>query len=123
MDFNNLKQCVQQLSAAFRQSAMVAVNSHLTMRNWLVGFYIVEFEQNGEDRAKRKNIPSTIRSKAFFNWADAVCPIEKCWRYEYYSSSGCTGAIINRSIGNAVSSCGKIASKVIVFTYNLVITH
>ena len=22
------------------------------MRNWLIGFYIVEFEQNGEDRAK-----------------------------------------------------------------------
>ena len=23
----------------------------MTVRNWLVGFYIVEFEQNGEDRA------------------------------------------------------------------------
>jgi hypothetical protein len=24
----------------------------LTLRNWLIGYYIVEFEQNGEDRAK-----------------------------------------------------------------------
>ena len=24
----------------------------LTMRNWLIGFYIREYEQNGEDRAK-----------------------------------------------------------------------
>lgn len=29
-----------------------AVNRSLTLRNWLVGYYIVEFEQNGEDRAK-----------------------------------------------------------------------
>jgi hypothetical protein len=29
-----------------------AVNLALTARNWLVGYYIVEFEQHGEDRAK-----------------------------------------------------------------------
>ena len=28
-----------------------AVNLALTSRNWLMGCYIVEFEQNGEDRA------------------------------------------------------------------------
>ena len=28
------------------------MNSHITLRNWLIGYYIVEFEQNGEDRAK-----------------------------------------------------------------------
>jgi hypothetical protein len=28
-----------------------AVNRHLTLRNWFIGAYIVEFEQNGEDRA------------------------------------------------------------------------
>ena len=28
-----------------------AVNLSLTARNWLIGYYIVEFEQNGEDRA------------------------------------------------------------------------
>jgi predicted nuclease of restriction endonuclease-like (RecB) superfamily len=52
MDFTHLKQDIQQLSTAFRQNAVAAINSHLTIRNWLVGFYIVEFEQNGEDRAK-----------------------------------------------------------------------
>jgi len=24
----------------------------LTIRNWLIGYYIVEFEQNGKDRAE-----------------------------------------------------------------------
>jgi hypothetical protein len=27
------------------------VNSVYTMRNWLIGHYIVEYEQHGEDRA------------------------------------------------------------------------
>lgn len=52
MDFNELKQGIQKLSDSFRQNAVAAVNTHLTVRNWLIGFYIVEFEQNGEDRAK-----------------------------------------------------------------------
>lgn len=32
-------------------AAASAVNQSLTIRNWLIGYYIVEFEQNGEDRA------------------------------------------------------------------------
>ncbi len=31
---------------------MKAVNVSLTIRNWLIGYYIVAFELNGEDRAK-----------------------------------------------------------------------
>jgi predicted nuclease of restriction endonuclease-like (RecB) superfamily len=37
---------------ALQQSAVKAVNTHLTIRNWLIGFYIVTYEQKGEDRAK-----------------------------------------------------------------------
>ncbi len=29
-----------------------AINKLLTIRNWLIGFYIAEYEQKGEDRAK-----------------------------------------------------------------------
>jgi len=32
--------------------AAAAVNESLVIRNWLIGAYIVEFEQNGEDRAR-----------------------------------------------------------------------
>ncbi len=52
MNFSELKQGIQTLSESFRQNAALSVNTHLTVRNWLIGFYIVEFEQNGEDRAK-----------------------------------------------------------------------
>lgn len=52
MKFDYLVQHIQSTSTHFQQSAIKAVNIHLTVRNWLVGFYIVEFEQKGEDRAE-----------------------------------------------------------------------
>ncbi|GBU08763.1 hypothetical protein AwDysgo_20940 [Bacteroidales bacterium] len=52
MNFNELKQGIQKISTSFQQNAVVAINTHLTVRNWLIGCYIFEFEQNGEDRAK-----------------------------------------------------------------------
>ena len=52
MKFNDLIQNIQKISGTLRKNAISAVNIHLTVRNWLIGFYIVEFEQKGEDRAK-----------------------------------------------------------------------
>ncbi len=52
MNFELLVNTIQQTHNTLQQSALKSVNKHLTIRNWLVGFYIVEFEQKGEDRAK-----------------------------------------------------------------------
>jgi hypothetical protein len=52
MNFVEIVLGIQQTKSAFKQSAIAAVNNHLTIRNWLIGLYIVEFEQKGEDRAK-----------------------------------------------------------------------
>jgi predicted nuclease of restriction endonuclease-like (RecB) superfamily len=51
-DFNKLVSTIQQLHKQLQQSAVNAVNQMLTIRNWLIGFYIVEFEQNGKDHAE-----------------------------------------------------------------------
>src|SRR5690554_6635461 len=51
-NFNKLVSTIQQLHKQLQQSAVSAVNQMLTIRNWMIGYYIVEFEQNGEDRAK-----------------------------------------------------------------------
>lgn len=51
MNFDKLVSEIQHTTSHFRQNAIKAVNINLTLRNWIVGFYIVEFEQNGEDRA------------------------------------------------------------------------
>jgi predicted nuclease of restriction endonuclease-like (RecB) superfamily len=52
MHFSLLVNTIQQAHSTLQQSALKSVNKNLTIRNWLIGFYIVEFEQNGEDRAK-----------------------------------------------------------------------
>jgi len=51
MNFELLVNTIQTTHNQLQQSAIRSVNRHLTIRNWLIGFYIVEFEQNGSDRA------------------------------------------------------------------------
>jgi predicted nuclease of restriction endonuclease-like (RecB) superfamily len=51
---NNFEQLVEKINlvhVAMQRGATNAVNQYLSVRNWLFGYYIVEFEQNGEDRA------------------------------------------------------------------------
>src|SRR5699024_5605265 len=51
MNIENLIGKIQQVDANLTQQANKAVNQLLTVRNWLIGFYIVEYEQDGEDRS------------------------------------------------------------------------
>lgn len=51
MKFGQLIQAINQVHVSLQSSGVKAVNRHLTFRNWLIGYYIVEFEQSGEDRA------------------------------------------------------------------------
>lgn len=52
MKYQSLISSIDETHQTLQQSAVRAVNSHITLRNWLIGYYIVEFEQNGEDRAE-----------------------------------------------------------------------
>ena len=52
MTFELLAQNIASIQTTLQQQAAHAVNLFLTARNWLVGWYIVEYEQNGEDRAQ-----------------------------------------------------------------------
>jgi len=52
---HNLSALVSQIKnvdGTLKSEANKAVNTLLTIRNWLIGYYIVEYEQKGEDRAK-----------------------------------------------------------------------
>ena len=51
-DFERLVNLIQSVSDVFKQHAFVVINRNVTARAWLTGYYIVEYEQNGEDRAK-----------------------------------------------------------------------
>ena len=51
MNFETLVKHISTTQNTLQTKAAHAVNLALTSRNWLMGCYIVEFEQNGEDRA------------------------------------------------------------------------
>ncbi len=51
MNFEALVKYISTIQNTLQAQAAHAVNLALTFRNWLMGCYIVEFEQNGEDRA------------------------------------------------------------------------
>ena len=50
--FGDLASIIQTTHDAAQTSAVKAINRMQTMRNWLIGYYIVEFEQHGKDRAE-----------------------------------------------------------------------
>jgi len=52
MDFNKLILAITDTQSHLQKKAVQSVNQKLVIRNWLIGFYIVEYEQNGQDRAK-----------------------------------------------------------------------
>ena len=51
-DFERLVELCQRTREETRHSATRAINRSLVARNWLIGLYIVEFEQSGVDRAE-----------------------------------------------------------------------
>jgi len=52
MNYDALIRSIADAHQHAQAGAAGAVNRHLILRNWLIGAYLVEFEQNGEDRAK-----------------------------------------------------------------------
>ena len=51
-DFSVLAKSIHQIDCFFKDETAKAVNRHLTARNWLIGCYLFEYEQRGNDRAQ-----------------------------------------------------------------------
>ena len=72
MDFKDLIIALSTINEELRERSIRAVNTSLTLRNWFFGFYILEFEQNGKDRAEYgkallSNIAAEMKSMAIPN--------------------------------------------------------
>ena len=73
MDFNELTVSIEKVHHLFAKQAKNSINIFVTLRNWLLGFYIQEYELLGQDRSlygeglleklaeklQEKQIPST----------------------------------------------------------------
>lgn len=51
-DFDGLVAHIQQTQDVLQNNARLVINHHVTAKAWLTGYYIVEYEQKGADRAK-----------------------------------------------------------------------
>lgn len=52
LGYPRLLKAIQATNTSMGSRAAVVVNQALTLRNWLMGSHIVEYEQNGFDRAR-----------------------------------------------------------------------
>ena len=63
-NFDDLVHNISRVHEVLQGCAAKSVNQFLTLRNWMFGYYIVEYEQNGEDRAKYgENLMQEIANK------------------------------------------------------------
>ena len=51
-DFLKLANSIQIIDQLFKEETAKAVNRNLTARNWLIGYYLFNYEQMGNDRAQ-----------------------------------------------------------------------
>lgn len=68
MKFELLADSIKQINDKASSAAKSAVNQLMTLRNWVIGYYIVEYEQDGSDRAQYgshllKNLEKEINQK------------------------------------------------------------
>lgn len=68
MKFELLANCIKDINVKAGNAAKSAVNQLMTLRNWAIGYYIVEYEQGGSDRAEYgthllKNLEEQISEK------------------------------------------------------------
>nr|HPN84297.1 PDDEXK nuclease domain-containing protein [Victivallales bacterium] len=75
--FGRLVDSIRQVHCQLAAQASRAVNISLTLRNWLIGCYIAEYEMNGSDRAKYgENLLRTL--------SDNLTNVSNCNRRQLY---------------------------------------
>jgi predicted nuclease of restriction endonuclease-like (RecB) superfamily len=77
MNFDQLVATIKKTHTTFRSEALKAVNIRLTLRNWLIGYYISEYELNGSDR-------SEYGEKIFEILAGKLIEVSNCNKRQLY---------------------------------------
>lgn len=78
MKFELLADSIIQINDKASLAAKSAVNQLMTLRNWAIGYYIVEYEQDGSDRAEYgshllKNLEKQINQKGMNSTLFKAC--------------------------------------------------
>jgi DUF1016 N-terminal domain len=54
-NLDDLSKQIFEVHLYFKNYAFRQINNALTLRNWIIGHYLVEYEQEGKDRANYGN--------------------------------------------------------------------
>ena len=81
LNFTTLVNAVRQVHEHSAAAAKRAVNTSLTLRNWLIGWYIIEYELRGADRAEYgeglvRNLAERLEAVGVPN-----CNVSRLYRY------------------------------------------
>ncbi|HEX2958029.1 MAG TPA: PDDEXK nuclease domain-containing protein [Chitinispirillaceae bacterium] len=109
-NFEQLLVSIHSLNDTFRNAALHSVSKMFTIRNWLIGWYIVEYEQHGEDRAKYgenmiQKLSSRMAGKRGFSERNLRSFREFYRFYPHFSP-----VIINEIAEIGVTQCGGLQS-------------
>ena len=101
MLYNQLIDTIENTHNSLRKRAISSINQQLVIRNWLIGFYIIEFEQHGEDRAKYgtkliESIARNLKNKNITGLAQ-----DRLWLCrQFYTTYSNFGNIISSRVTN-----------------------
>lgn len=78
MKFEKLANSIKNINDKAGSTAKSAVNQLMTLRNWAIGYYIVEYEQAGSDRAEYgtqllKNLEKEVSQKGMNSTLFKLC--------------------------------------------------
>ncbi|MBA4389650.1 MAG: cytoplasmic protein [Syntrophus sp. (in: bacteria)] len=84
LTFAGLVDSIKAVDTQLAQQASKAINISLTLRNWLIGMYIAEYEQNGKDRASYGDKLLENLSSTLFNYGLSRVEERELRRYRQF---------------------------------------
>ena len=118
-DFEVLVGRIQAASDALQQDALVVINRSVTTRAWLTGYYIVEYEQHGADRAKY-GTGLLKKLAARLNNSNFALPSLKNYRafYKVYPEVGLeVAAYLRERFGKGYTACSQSSQLGVYMAY------
>ena len=119
MNFDSLVNNIHTVQELFQTQAAHAVNHALTARNWLIGYNIVEFEQNGEE-INKADVCASFQSEAVDGLVERVIRAAKEYKLNQVCVAG--GVAANSYLREKITTeCAK--NNIKVFSHRNIIKN
>ena len=103
--FSDLIHRIAETHVVLQRQAISAINKSITMRNWLIGYYIVDFEQQGANKANYgSNLLELLAAKLLTQkLSNTSAPELRRYRKFYLSYPGFFHVFLEESIRGTLS--------------------